>query len=215
MEKEMKTAENIIRAYKLSREKGILALRNYDFICEDFKFAANIALDCLQKNLTPEQIYEILNNYKSDFENEIIHKLTVEGIMCIIAGDSADYLKELTASILGKKYRNDFLRTADGILPCENTKEAVIKKYCDKQAFSQKTDLLKDKLNDREKLKSALSKTDNKDIHAVLTGASGETAKKILDVIDFDLLKAINEDSFEEIDENTVIIAENKLAGML
>ena len=42
IEKEIQVAVDIVKAYEVTREKGILEMKNYSFGCGEFKFMTDI-----------------------------------------------------------------------------------------------------------------------------------------------------------------------------
>jgi len=129
MEKQIKIAVTLVKAYEQARQKGILALRQFDFESEQLQQMMELTFELLlNKELHPQQIYEILQNYGEDFEDKTMHKLIVNGIMCIIAGDPVNYVVELLASILGLKNREEFIREIKDLVGDSYDKEQTIQK---------------------------------------------------------------------------------------
>lgn len=217
MEKEMQVALNVIQVYEAARKDGILVLRDYDFECDEIKFIAEVTLNCLRNNISNGQLYEILNNYEEDFENKKIHRLIVNGLMCIISGDNVEYLKELLASILGRNARNEFLERAEKIAGAEQIKDVIIKRYLEKEPFSENTDLPENLLDNADKIKKALIKMSNREVLYILTGVSGQNVVKLLNVMDYDLIKLIDEDfaNNNQLQERDIIDAERKLVDII
>ena len=215
MKNEMQTAVNIVKIYGVAKEKGILSINKVDFLSDDLKFMIDIVFECLQKNINIAQLYDIMNNYEGDFENEKIHKLIANGLMCIVAGENIEYLIELEASILGRKYRTEFIEKVEDIIGKEDINSKIIEKYIDKKPFSENTDLLESVLDKSDKIKLALNKMNSKEIKCILMGVSGKSAVtilKVLEELDNRVLKFIDEDLQGNISESEqdIIEAERK-----
>lgn len=216
MGKEIGVAANLVRAHKLSQERGILALRQFAFESEELRWMTNLVFDLLNKNISPSQIYEILQNYGDDFEEKRIHKLIVNGLMCIIGGESRCYLIELLASIIGIKGRDAFLHEIADILQNENGAEQLTaQKYLEKAPFSANTDISEEDLQCKEAVKYALSQMNSKEVKGILIGVSGKSAQKLIDVIDPFELKLIEEEVLENVSEQFILDARNKLLHCL
>lgn len=216
MEKEVNIAVVLIRAYKVSQQQGLLALREFDFKFEELKWMADKMFDLLHKNIHISQAYEILQNYGKDFKEESVHKLIVNGLMCIFDGQNINYLIELLASILEANNRDKFMEEIKGIIKNDTDIIAEIKKkYLKKKPFSINTDIPLESLPSGTKIKAALEKMTGKEIKGILIGMSGDSAKKVMDLVDEYELKLIDEESHEDIDEQYIINAKNKFIACI
>lgn len=215
MTKEIEVALNVLKAYEYTRKNGILSILKFDFVCKDFEFMTEVFSICLQKKIENNQIYEILNNYEDDFENKKIHKLIVNGLMCILNGDDINYLIELSASIIGKKSRIFFLNSVEENISKSDLNESVINKYNNKQPFSINTNLLKNISLDSNKIRIAINKMNNMEVKHLLIGVSGENAKKIINELDSDMIRFIEEDAIVTINEDDIITAEKKFISFI
>jgi len=215
IEKEIQVAIDIVKAYEVTRKKGILAIKDYSFDCDEFKFMTDIYFECFQNALNNNQIYDILNNYGESFENKKIHKLIINGLMCIISGEKIEYLELLLVSILGRDERAEFKKEVEKVIGLERKIDTIRKKYEENKAFSSNTNLLEGILIDTEKIKIALSEMNNTEVKYILLGISGDSAKKIISVIGMDMLKIIDEELIENIEEKDIIDAEKKFLSII
>lgn len=216
MEKEICVAIDIVKAYKLSQERGLLALRQFEFEFDELRWMTNMVFDLLNKNIHISQIYEILQNYGDDFEEKRIHKLIVNGLLCIFDGQSIAYLIELLASIIGIKGKDKFLHEVDNVLKNDGySMQPIEKKYLNKEPFSANTEISINDLQCNETVKSALSQMNSKEIKGILVGVSGESAQKLINMIDSFELKLIDEEVLEDTSEQFIIDAKNKFMNYL
>lgn len=215
IEKEIQVAIDIVKAYEVTREKGILEMKNYSFGCDEFKFMTDIYFECFRNDINNGQIYDILNNYGESFENKKIHKLIVNGLMCIISGEKIEYLELLLASILGRDARTEFKKEVKKVIHSERKMDIIRKKYEEKKAFSNNTNLLEAILIDTKKVKIALNKMSNIEVKYILLGISGDSAKKIISAIDIDRFKIIDEEVVENVEEKDIIDAEKKFLDII
>lgn len=215
MEKEFGVAIEMTKAYKEAQEHGILAIEKINYNYSEIKSLLDIMLECINKDIQIDNIYEILQNYGEDIENKKVCKLIVNGLICIIAGQNVQYFIELSASILGVNKRKKYIEKAREILKIPDLNEQLLIKYTAKKAFSEKTDILDEVEWDVKKLKKALNMMNNKEMKIILIGVSGETARKLINLFNIHLLKYIDEEVIEELNEEIILDVERKFIYFL
>lgn len=135
--------------------------------------------------------------------------------MCIISGEKIEYLELLLASILGRDARTEFKKEVKKVIHSERKMDIIRKKYEEKKAFSNNTNLLEAILIDTKKVKIALNKMSNIEVKYILLGISGDSAKKIISTIDIDRFKIIDEEVVENVEEKDIIDAEKKFLDII
>lgn len=215
MKMELEAAIFLVKSYKVAKEDGLFKLREFDFKYEVIKNLARIAFECLHKNLQFDQVYEILQNYGETTEDKVLHKLAVNGIMCIIDGQNEQYFLELLSSIIGLDQREVFIEEAEKILNVNMNNNNLFNKYISKTPLSENTDILKDRIIEKNKVKNAISKMNAKEIKGILCGVSGKTAEQLIDLMDPYELKIIDEESVDDMSEHDFIKIQVKFLDIL
>lgn len=179
----------------LARRQGYLALE--PAILKDkpdvfLEFAITFVLDCLRKEMSPEQIAEYLKNY-AEAENDWQSKknrynMIIDVLMAILSGENPEFLRELIASYLGKELRSKFMRNEEN----KPSREEILDCY---KAKAYKVNLLEKLAEvDDAVLRTVIRNIDNVTLATALSGASGSICVRFLCNLSERLLYFMHED---------------------
>ncbi len=176
----MEIAEVCLECAEASRQKGLLAMeekveqyRESRFL----KFAVRFALQCFRKNMQPELIFTLLNNYADTLptREQAEGKLITDSMQMIFSGETTELIREVIASHIGMDY---WLHRIDWT----KSKEEIMEKYVGKAVLvPQVTNLLEPLVHVTDfQIQMILRNLDSQTLAGALYGASGSVICRFL-----------------------------------
>ena len=197
--KSVETAGELLNCAEIARQRGLLAMEKkfstcYQGSCRFLPFAVKFSIQCLTKQMDPELIGELLENYAAALpeKEQTVGKMIADVLPRIISGENLEALWEITASYIGMEYRVKIKpMTEEGY----QTSEEIWEKLQKKEPYSASTVLLEPLTDvDNFKICTILRNIDNETLAAAMYGASGNVVRRFFENISYPLMCFTYED---------------------